>query len=182
MNVFFHYIKYSLFVAVLIISSCEREKDKFRGQVLVSSAFNFEDASVYGYNFDLAKSTRYPSIGQPLPDIIVDQFRLLDGSVKPGFSSPANSNGFALAGEFGSLGDSYDYFEKELTSFDENAAFSPSSDTVREYQVYVLKTTLNKYVKLHVRQIWTVDDVTGKHVEVMLDYYYQPDGTANFPD
>ena len=168
--------------SVLLLSSCEMTNEDYRGQVVISSAFNFEDASVYGFNFELGERTRYPSVGEPLPDIVVDQFRLLDGSVKPGFTSPANTNGFALAGEFNDLKSSLDYFENRLDTFDINADFSPSSDTVREFQVWVLKTTLNKYAKLHVREIWTEEDATGKYVEVMFDYYYQPDGSATFPE
>ena len=169
-------------MSVLLLFACERTNEEFRGQVVISSAFNFDDYSVDGFNFELGERTRFPSVGEPLPDIIVDNFRLLDGSVKPGFSSPANSNGFALAGEFNDLKLSLDYFENRLDTFDINADFSPSSDTVREFQVWVLKTTLNKYAKLHVREIWTEDDVTGTYVEVMIDYYYQPDGSATFPE
>lgn len=167
--------------SVLFLFACEQTNKDTRGQVVISSAFNFEDASVFGYNFELDKHTRYPSVGEPLPDVIVDQFRLLDGTVKPGFTSPANTNGFALAGEFNTLKESLDFYENELDSFDINADFSPSSDTVREFQVWVLKTTLNKYAKLHVREIWTEDDAAGQYIEVMVDYYYQPDGSATFP-
>ena len=170
-----------LALSLVLHSGCQKTNQEYRGDVMLSSAFNFEDASVYGYNFELGKRLRYPSVGEPLPDIIVDRYRLLDGSVKPGFTSPANTNGFALAGAFDDLDESQDFFENELLTFDENAEFSPSSDTVREFQVWVLKTTLNKYVKLHVREIRTIDDVTGKFNEVMTDYYYQPNGTANFP-
>jgi hypothetical protein len=166
----------------LFLSACEKTNDQYRGQVVISSAFNFDESSVYGFNFELGERTRYPSVGEPLPDVIVDRFRLLDGSVKPGFTSPANTNGFALAGEFNDLQASLDFFRNKLDTFDINADFSPSSDTVREFQVWVLKTTLNKYAKLHVQQIWTVEDVTGKYVEVMVDYYYQPDGSATFPE
>lgn len=169
-------------LSVLLLTSCEKTNKEFRGQVVISSAFNFEDASVFGYNFELGEQTRFPTIGAPLPDIIVDQFRLLDGSVKPGFTSPANTNGFALAGAFNALKESLDFYENQLDTFDVNVGFTPSSDTVREFQVWVLKTTLNKYAKLHVRQIWTEEDATGKYIEVMIDYYYQPDGTATFPE
>lgn len=169
-------------LSVLLLTACEQTNKDTRGQVVISSAFNFEDASVFGYNFELGKHTRYPSIGEPLPDIVVDQFRLIDGTVKPGFTSPANNNGFALAGEFNSLKESLAFYENKLDTFDVNADFSPSSDTVRAFQVWVLKTTLNKYVKLHVREVWTEDDAAGQYIEVMIDYYYQPDGTARFPD
>lgn len=171
-----------LALSLVLPTGCKKANQEYRGDVILSSAFNFEDASVYGYNFEMGKRLIFPApVGEPLPDIIVDRYRLLDGSVKPGFTSPANTNGFALAGAFDNLQESLDYYENELLTFDANAEFSPSSDTVREFQVWVLKTTLNKYVKLHVREIWTIDDVTGKFNEVMVDYYYQPDGTATFP-
>jgi len=170
-----------LTVLAVCIVSCQKSGGDNRGEILLSSEFDFQSASVYGYNFSAAVKTMYPSSGDPLPDIIADQFRRVDGTIKPGFTSPDNPNGFSLAGAFESLSASMDFYENELINVDTTVVFSPSSDTVREYQVWVLKTSMNNYVKLHVKETSVVDDPAGEHVEVLMDYYFQPDGTAHFP-
>jgi len=172
----------AFFILFTFLISCEKENELYRGEIWLSSQFDFQDASVMGFNFELGSGMEYPSPGEPLPDIVVDQFRRIDGSIKPGFSSPANPNGFSLAGEFDNLKSSEEFYKNELTSYDTTVTFSPSSDTVEKFQVWVLKTTLNKYVKLHVRQTRIIPDPNGEHAEVLIDYYFQPNGSARFPD
>jgi len=167
-------------LVLLAVTACQETGDVNQGEILLSSEFDFETASVNGFNFETGKRTRYPSTGEPLPDVIADMFRRVDGTVRPGFTSPSNPHGFSLAGAFESMGESRDFFENELTAIDTTASFNPSSDTVREYQVWVLKTSLNKFVKLHVKETSVVKDPAGEHVEVLFDYYYQPDGSATF--
>lgn len=165
----------------LMVTACQKPGDENQGEVLLSSEFDFETSSVQGFNFETGTWTRYPSQGELVPDIIADVFRRVDGTVKPGFTSPSNSNGFSLAGAFESMGKSQEFFDNELITVDTTRSFNPSSDTVREYQVWVLKTSLNKYVKLHVKETSVVTDPAGEHLEVLFDYYYQPDGSATFP-
>ena len=167
-------------MVLLLIAGCELQERRNRDEVIISSKFNFETASVLGYNFSLEKSTSFPSTGDPLPDIIVDQFRLVDGSVEPGFSSPSNPYGFWKAGEYSTLAESMDFFENELQEVDPTVDFTASTDTVRKYQVYVLKTTPGNYVKIHVTEIWQMEDAAGKHIDVKIDYQYQPDGGTSF--
>jgi hypothetical protein len=173
----------TLFIVLLLqVVSCSKPEDSNRGAVTISSKFNFDNALVFGYNFELAKSTSFPSTGEPLPDIIVDQYRLIDGSVKPGFSSPDNPDGFWKAGEFGTLTESMDFFENELQTVDPTVGFTPLTDTVRTYQVYVLKTTSGNFAKIHVTGIMEIEAAAGKHIDVKIDYHYQPDGSTGFTD
>jgi hypothetical protein len=169
-----------LLAGFLFLFGCQSQERRDKGEVIISSKFNFETASVMGYNFELGKSTSFPSTGDPLPDIIVDQYRLIDGSVEPGFTSPSNPYGFWKAGEFGTLSESMKYFEDELQSVDPTVSFTPSTDTVRKYQVFVLKTTPGNFVKLHVTEIWQMEDAGGKHIDVKIDYHYQPEGGTSF--
>jgi hypothetical protein len=171
-----------VFAVLLATFGCQSQEHMNRGEVVISSKFNFDAATVMGYNFELGKSTSFPSTGDPLPDIIVDQFRLVDGSVEPGFSSPSNPDGFWKAGEFTKLSESMAYFEDELQSVDPTVSFTPSTDTVRKYQVYVLKTTPGNYVKIHVTDIWQMEDAAGKYIDVKIDYHYQPEGATSFSD
>jgi len=175
------YLPLSAFL-LLLVFSCEQKTEQFCGQVILSSKFDFDDASVYGYNFELGKQTQYPSAGEPLPDIVVYQIRRIDGSSEPGFSSPSNTYGFYLAGTFDNLEGSLAFFNEQLGSADPSAIYTASTDTVSLHQVWVLKTSAEHYAKIHVRKISTVGDPAGEHAEVLIDYCYQPDGSPDFPE
>jgi len=164
-----------------IVFSCSRLGENEKGQLFLSSRFDFTLTTITGYNFQSAAYVAYPSADEVLPDIIVDQFRVLDGSIEPGFTSPSNTNGFALAGSFTNLEASRDFFEKELISVDSTLRFEASSDTVKRFQVWILKTSLDNYVKLHVLDITEIEDNVGKYNELTIDFYYQSDGSPSFP-
>lgn len=177
----FQYLPISILLLLMVLS-CEPKAEERCGQVILSSKFDFDDASLYGYNFDLGKYTQFPSETDPLPDIIVDQFRRIDGSAEPGFTSPSNIYGFSLAGTFDNPEGSLDFFNEQLGSADPSAAYTVSTDTVALYQVWVLKTSTEHYAKIHVRKISTIGDASGEHLEVLIDYCYQPDGSPDFPE
>ncbi len=179
-----YYLSTFLLIVLLLtaIVSCDHSQaDENRGQIIISSAFDFSNASIYGYNFEFKSYARFPSIGAPVPDIIVDKFLELDGSIQPGFTSPSNNAGFALIAESGSMDESIKFFEG-YTEFDQSIPLSPSTDTVRLNQVWVLKTSQDTYVKFNIRDIQTLVNLSGDYVEVRLDYYYQDDGTPLFPN
>ena len=166
---------------VLTAYSCNKHVDHNRGEIILSSEFNFQTATLSGYNFERGSFITYPSAEDHIPDILLDQFRLLDGSIKPGFSSPVNPFGFYLAGSFNNM-DASTAFYSGLFEIDPAASFSPSSDTVRLYQVWVIKTSSGNYAKLQVKEVLEIPDNYDTHVEIRLGYYYQPDGSASFPE
>ena len=99
----------------------------------------------------------------------------------PGFNSPGQMNGFALAGEFGSLEDANDFY-KEYNEVEAGLQFETVSDTVELYQVWIQQTDIGNYVKLLVRDIQNFEGETGNlYNEVTLDYTYQPNGSTTFP-
>ena len=178
-NLFLPFIAITLFI---LSSSCERNDERLTGQISLSSAFDFETASVYGYNFDLAKKVRYPSADKVLPDLLLFDYRKVDGTILPGFASPSNEYGFARHGEsFSSLTAAREYFNG-LHQPDSNALYVAESDTVRLYDIWVLKTAAENYVKLLVLDVDVVEDPQSKHLEVRVDFVYQPDGTNQFKE
>lgn len=164
----------------LLLYACEPKESKITGQLTLSSKFDFDKGIVSGFHFASQRYVNYPSGGDTKADIVVDQFRLLNGTIKPGFSSPDNNNGFALADQFSSLEESSEFYE-DYTQVDTTLNFLPSSDTVRLFQVWILKTSADNYVKLHVRNIQYFEDMSGTYVDVLMDYYYQDDGSSLFP-
>ncbi len=166
---------------LVLLASCDPPgNDENRGQVVLSSAFDFNNSTIYGYNFELKTFTQFPSSLDQVPDIIVDKYTRVNGDILPGFDTPGNNNGFALVSESGSLAESVEFFDA-YREFDTGLALSPTTDTVWAYQVWVLKTSQDKFVKLNIRDIRILHNVAGDYTEVSLDYYYQDDGTPVFP-
>lgn len=170
-----------LFILILVLcAACDSTRpDENRGQIILSSAFDFNTSTINGYNFKSKAFTQFPSELDPAPDIIVDKYTRVNGDILPGFSSPSNNNGFALISESGSLAEALEFFD-EYSEFNTSLSLSPTTDTIRTYQTWVLKTVEDKYVKLNIRDIRILNNVAGDYIEVSLDYYYQDDGTPVF--
>lgn len=173
-----HRILIILFLFFLV--SCDPPgTDENKGQIILSSAFDFNNYTISGYNFELKSFSPFPSASEMVPDIIVDKYMRVNGDILPGFSSPTNNNGFALVSESGSLAESVEFFDA-YSEFDPTLSLSTTTDTIRTYQVWVLKTRQDKYIKLNVRDIRVLNNTAGDYIEVSLDYHYQDDGTPVF--
>ena len=91
-------------------------------------------------------------------------------------------NGFALVGEFETLDGARSFYEG-YSNVEDDLQFETVSDTVELYQVWVQQTSTDKYVKLLVKDILDREGDSGTlYSEVVLEYTYQPDGSATFPD
>ncbi|HKK62835.1 MAG TPA: hypothetical protein VJ951_09750 [Bacteroidales bacterium] len=174
-------VRYLFFILIFIcLQSCENEDFSISGQVLLSSEYDFKNYTIEGFIFESQEFVPYSSTSDIVPDILVDQIRLVDGSLKAGFTSPGNNNGFALVNSFDSFENSMDFYN-DYTEADSAMSFSPSTDTLKLYQVWLFKSTDDHYAKIHVKEINTVQELEGQYLNVLLDYYYQQDGTPAFP-
>jgi len=176
-----------LTVLVLFASGCKflRGPDR-KGDFRLSSEGELGESTYYwiGYSYEESEYYRYPFEKDPLPDLINLGYRVIGGdgqSTLPGFNTPGSTNGFALVGEFESMGDARDFFDgyREAVS---DLQYEVDSDTVELYQVWVQKTSLGNYAKLLVTDIETFDgEGTTKYNEVVCEYIYQPNGSREFP-
>lgn len=178
-----HYRWLALILIFFLNMGCERFQGTKEGQIVLSSQFDLETATLTGYHFESSSFLEfsYAETEGEIPDIVLEPYRLLDGSIKPGFSSPSNNYGFALAGSYENRETSEDFFNNVLKEVDTTLSFTASSDTVRLYQIWILKTSSGNYAKLHVLDIELVDNEFGRYNNVTLDYVHQPDGSPNFP-
>ena len=100
----------------------------------------------------------------------------------PGFNTPGQMNGFALAGEFGNLEGARNYYNEYL-KVEDGLQFETISDTVELYQVWIQQTVLGNYVKLLITDIQNYELEAGAiYNEITMEYTYQPDGSSTFPD
>jgi len=147
------------------------------GRIVLSSEFDFTKATLMGFDFDTENFVPFPPGTGTVPDIVLEEFRLLNGDLKPSFTAPSGENGFALLGSFSSLEESEEYYT-DLKTIDSTLRFSSGTDTVRLYQVYAFLSMEGNYAKLLVRDIRKQPDASSEHLEVDIDYYYQTDGTT----
>ncbi len=174
-------------VMVLITGGCEAIRGPQRtGEIELSSQrFMSETYYLYGYSYEKADYFRFPFQGEPEPDIINEAFRaLIGGSVVllPGFNTPAQENGFALLGTFGTLEEAREFY-KGYSKVEDGLQFEIVSDTVELYQVWLQHTVLGNYAKLLVRNIQNFEDESGAAYNLVnMDYTYQPDGSTSFSE
>jgi hypothetical protein len=174
-------------VLVLFVAGCKTFTGPDReGEIHLSSElFGTDNYYLYGYAYDNSEFYRYPYVGEPIPDIINEAYRVIEGTeivLLPGFNTPGQMNGFALVGEFTSLNDARNFYD-EYIEVEDGLQFETVSDTVEQFQVWVQQTAAGNYVKLLVKNIETLHGETGNmYSEVSLDYTYQPNGSTSFPN
>jgi len=176
-----------LMVPLILAAGCGKESGPDRtGEFKLSSQrFGVESYYIIGYRFKDSETYRYPYSEDPLPDIINEGFRVVEGTnlvTRPGFNTPGQMNGFALAGEFGSLEEARTYYSG-YSEVGGDLEFSTVSDTVRRYQVWIQQTAAGNFVKMLVKDIRNFES-EGEimNSEVTVEYTYQPDGSTTFGD
>jgi len=154
------------------------------GEIDLSSETFGETYYLFGFSYEHSEFYRFQYQGETRPDIINEGYRVLIGgevSTLPGFNTPGQMNGFALAGEFGTLEEARNFYEG-YTEVEGGMQFETVSDTVELFQVWVQQTELGNYVKLLIKEIQNFEGETGAPFnKVTMDYTYQPDGSTTFP-
>lgn len=152
---------------------------------LSTEEFLAESYYVFGYSYEDSEFYRYQYDQDPIPDIINEGTRVLQGNetVKlSSFTTPGQTNGFALVGEFSNLDDARDFYNGYAT-VEEGLQFVVSGGIVEAYQVWVQMTSLGNYVKLLVKEVNSLEGEEGnKYSEAHLDYTYQSKGSKDFPN
>ena len=171
---------------VVAMAGCETFKGPDKTGELRLSSETFPEAwYLLGYNYEEGEYSKFRFQGEAIPDIINEGIRVLaDGEVKylPGFNTPGQVNGFALLETFGNIDDARSYYN-DYRVVENDLQFETISDTVELYQVWVQQTSAGNYAKLLIRDILHQKAGGGAPFsEVVLDFTYQPDGSAGFPD
>jgi hypothetical protein len=178
-------VRLGILATALCPGGCESLSGPDRtGEFTLSSlSYGTDSYYIFGYSFEDGKMYRYPYPGEPVPDIINEGYLVIGGSglqSLPGFNSPDNIYGFALAGEFPSLEEARSFYEAYAV-VEEGLQYEVVSDTVKLYQVWVQQTAAGNFSKLLVKDISYFQVESGKpYSEVKLEFTYQPDGSTSF--
>lgn len=170
---------------LVILSGCKAILGPDRTGVinLSSELFGTETYYIFGFSYEKGTYYKYPFQGEPVPDIINEAIRVLEGgNVKllPGFNTPGQMNGFALAGEFVSLEEANEFYQ-DYAEVETGLQFETISDTIELFQVWIQQTAIGNYAKLLVRDIQNFEGETGSQYNVVtMDYTYQPNGSVTF--
>lgn len=180
--------RYVLLLALILTSAgCKMlfGPDKTGEFRLSSEKYLDESYYLFGYSYEDSEFYRYPFEKDPLPDIINEGTRVLDGQEtkeESSFNTPGQTNGFALVGELSNLNDARDFYN-EYNTVEEGLQFSVEGSIVEAYQVWVQLTAAGNYVKLLVKEVNSLEGEEGnKYSEAHLDYTYQPNGSKDFPN
>ncbi len=171
------------------MSSCElfRGPDRSGEIELSSQLFGTDTYYLFGYHYEDGEYYRFPFQGDPVPDIINEGMRTLQGGelvVLPQFNSPKRGEkvGFALYGEYNTIDLAREAY-KNLVSVGNDLQYETLSDTVELYQVWVQRTGDGNYAKLLVKDILFDQGESGnKYNQVIMEYTYQPNGSSTFPE
>jgi hypothetical protein len=180
-----------LLVGVMAIgmTSCElfRGPDRTGEMQLSSQLFGTDSYYLFGYHYEDGAYYRFPFQGDPVPDIINEGMRILQGgelAVLPQFNSPTKGErvGFALIGEYQNLDQARSVYD-DYSTVGNDLQFEALSDTVEMYQVWVQRTKDGNYAKMLVTDILYDQGESGnKYSEVVMEYTFQPNGSSTFSD
>jgi hypothetical protein len=156
-----------------------------KGEIRLSSEkFGTEVYHLFGYSYEDGDFYRFPYEKDPIPDIINEGTRVLQGETTvelPSLNTPGQTNGFALLGEFPSLEDAREFY-KDYRRVEDDLQFAVETGIVEANQVWIQKTSAGNYVKLLLKETESLEGEGGdKYSEVLMDYTYQPDGSRDFP-
>jgi len=139
----------------------------------------------FGYSYEDSEFYRFKYEKDPLPDIINEGTRVLEGEGTvelPSFLTPGMVHGFALVGEFNSLEEARSFYNG-YRQVEEQLQFVIETDIIESFQVWVQQTSAGNYVKFLVVEAESlVDENDIKYSEALLEYTYQPNGSTKFPD
>jgi hypothetical protein len=157
-----------------------------KGEIRLSSEKSGTEVYyLFGYSYEDSDFYRFPYEKDPLPDIINEGTRVLQGETTielPSFNTPGNTNGFALVGEFSNLEDAREFY-RDYSRVEDGLQFAVETGIVEANQVWIQMTSVGNYVKLLLKEVESLEGEGGdKYSEVLLDYTYQPNGSRDFPD
>lgn len=168
-----------IILSILFCFSCRKDKTEVKtsGEVTLSSEIKGTETNYYVEAFSFSKGTtmQFSITSGSKPDIVLEN-NLETNSAN--ISSPSNLEAFYLANEFASLEEAQTFYDN-LKTFS-NATFVATANDIKAYQVYVFQTLSGKYAKFLIKNLQHMDG-NPDYVDIIIEWAYQPNGTATFP-
>ena len=168
-----------LVILAMICFSCEKKNDPaYSGEILLSSEqlLSGQLYSYYGFTFEDGKIAVYPAGALVVADLYIIYN---DFNQQVILQSSNQIDAFYMNGDFQSAGEA----ESNYNGYTEVTAsnFQPQAVNVLENQIWTIKTSVDKYAKIWIRDIQFKTGALSEYVELTIRYQYQPDGSKTFP-
>ena len=172
-----------LVILIGICYACEKKEDpKYAGEFLLSSELlqSGQSYSFYGFTFEDGQIKMYPASSSVLPDISVTYNDFNPDTIVITLESSNHEDAFHKNGDFSSNAEAENFFNSYLEVTTNN--FKALADTVKVNQIWTVKTALDKFAKIWVKDIQLKKGTLDDFAELKIQYQYQPDGTKIFPN
>lgn len=169
---------YILTVLLLLIPGCKGGKDiPLSGTVTIDNTI-YGTTNFYGLGFNFTVAKTVSTIGNPEPDITVEEGIIYGGTVeKAFFSANTLTPPFALYGTYSTESEAIAAFEA-LTSFGTMTWINFGSP-LEVNQIWIVLTREGNYAKVRVKEV--VLDTEENYASCTFEWAFQPDGTKTFP-
>ncbi len=172
-----------LVILIGICFSCEKKEDpKYKGEFILSSELLQADPSwsFYGFTFEDGQIKLYPAGSSVWPDLSVTYNDFNPDTIVITLESSNQEDAFHKNGDFSSTAEAENFFNSYLEVTTNN--FKALADTVKVNQIWTVKTALDKFAKIWIKDSQIKTGTLSDYIELTIKYQYQPDGTKTFPD
>jgi hypothetical protein len=168
-----------LLVSLFIVSGCKKNNNSgYSGTETINNIL-YGSGPYYAMGFSIPTGQKVSTLNSPLDVITILADADINDNVRKIFFATDNfDNSFYRFGQFADAASASLAF-KNLTSFT-NPNWIAEGDSVKSNQVWLFRTSTNKYAKILVKS--TVAEKRDKpYAECTFEWVYQPDGSLTFP-
>jgi hypothetical protein len=172
-----------IIIAIFALVACSKDDEKVEtnGEAIISSQLFSDDVNYYteGFSFEKAKNVRYSITSTTNADLVLTSDVSSSGKIESlVLLSAKNNEAFFKAGEFEDLAEA-EAFYNSITDAGSNT-YTPTAEDIALYQVYIYQSPAKKYAKFLVKDLKVVPDSPKSHVEITIEWLYQPNGEKVF--
>lgn len=163
----------------LFLPGCKKDNSpKLSGTITINNIF-YGSGPYYALGFSVPTGRKVSTLNDPLDVIsIMADADINDNVRKIYFATIGLYDSFYRFGQYADSTTAILAF-KSLTSFTD-PPWTETSDSVRANQVWLFRTSMDKYAKIRVMK--TVAEKRDKpYAECTFEWVYQPDGSQTFP-
>lgn len=174
--------KYLIFIILFtfLLAGCRKnDNPRLSGTDTIDNTL-YGTGPYYAFGFSIPTGEKISTINDPLDVITILADVDINNEIRRIFFDTRNfKESFFLFGEYTDATTALLSFEN-LISFS-NPQWTASGDTVRSNQIWLFRTSTEKYAKIRV--ISTVAEIRNNKpfAECTFEWVYQPDGTLTFP-
>jgi hypothetical protein len=169
-----------LLLSLLFQGSCKKDETPPTSGTVTIDNTTILDQTYYVYGFLFSEAKKVSTLDDPADVITISaEVNINNEITRITFNANTYKESFFLSGEYSDATSASLAF-KNLTSFSNPQWIDPPV-TVKLNQVWLFRTTQNKYAKIRVVNTVAEKRNNIPYAECTFEWEYQPDGTLTFP-